>query len=58
LDEHQPPISNLLRGRVASVSIEKLLRYADRMGLETQIAVSPIAAKENGEDFSGQNAAA
>jgi predicted XRE-type DNA-binding protein len=32
LDEHQPAVSNLMRGRINQVSIEKLLRYSDRMG--------------------------
>lgn len=41
LDEYQPSVSNLLRGRIAQVSIEKLLRYADRLHLHTSIAVSP-----------------
>src|ERR1039457_3196159 len=37
LDEYQPSVSNLLKGRIAQVSIEKLLRYADRLHLETRI---------------------
>ncbi|WP_263355973.1 helix-turn-helix domain-containing protein [Acidicapsa ligni] len=39
LDEYQPSVSNLLKGRIAQVSIEKLLRYADRLQLETSITV-------------------
>jgi hypothetical protein len=35
----------LLKGRIAQVSIEKLLRYADRLGLERRISVSEIAEK-------------
>ena len=42
LDEYQPSVSNLLRGRISQVSIEKLLRYADRLQLQTSIAVRPI----------------
>ncbi|MGA2569336.1 MAG: XRE family transcriptional regulator [Terracidiphilus sp.] len=42
LDEYQPSVSNLLRGRISQVSIEKLLRYADRLQLETSIAVRPV----------------
>jgi predicted XRE-type DNA-binding protein len=42
LDEYQPSVSNLLKGRISQVSIEKLLRYADRLHLETSIAVRPI----------------
>jgi predicted XRE-type DNA-binding protein len=45
LDEYQPSVSNLLRGRISQVSIEKLLRYADRLHLQTSIAVRPIAGR-------------
>jgi transcriptional regulator with XRE-family HTH domain len=42
LDEYQPSVSNLLKGRISQVSIEKLLRYADRLHLQTSIAGRPI----------------
>jgi predicted XRE-type DNA-binding protein len=42
LDEYQPSVSNLLKRRISQVSIEKLLRYADRLHLQTSIAVRPI----------------
>jgi predicted XRE-type DNA-binding protein len=42
LDEYQPSVSNLLKGRISQVSIEKLLRYADRLHLHTSVAVRPI----------------
>jgi predicted XRE-type DNA-binding protein len=47
LDEYQPSVSNLLRGRISQVSIEKLLRYADRLHLHlhTSIAVRPIEGR-------------
>ncbi len=45
LDEYQPSVSNLLKGRISQVSIEKLLRYADRLHLETSIAIRPIETK-------------
>lgn len=45
LDEYQPSVSNLLRGRISQVSIEKLLRYADRLHLRTSIAVRPIEGR-------------
>jgi predicted XRE-type DNA-binding protein len=45
LDEYQPSVSNLLKGRISQVSIEKLLRYADRLRLRTTIAVRPVRAK-------------
>jgi predicted XRE-type DNA-binding protein len=47
LDEYQPSVSNLLKGRISQVSIEKLLRYADRLHLETSIAVRPMEAKSS-----------
>jgi predicted XRE-type DNA-binding protein len=43
LDEYQPSVSNLLKGRIGQVSIEKLLRYADRLHLETRVTVRPVA---------------
>jgi predicted XRE-type DNA-binding protein len=45
LDEYQPSVSNLLRGRISQVSIEKLLWYADRLHLQTSIAVRPIEGR-------------
>jgi predicted XRE-type DNA-binding protein len=42
LDEYQPSVSKLLKGRISQVSIEKLLRYADRLELQTSIAVRPM----------------
>ena len=45
LDEYQPSVSSLLKGRISQVSIEKLLRYADRLHLETRIAVRPIEGR-------------
>ncbi len=37
LDEHQPVISNLLRGKISQMSIEKLLIYAHRLGLALDV---------------------
>jgi predicted XRE-type DNA-binding protein len=45
LDEYQPSVSNLIKGRISQVSIEKLLRYADRLHLQTSIAVRPLEAR-------------
>jgi hypothetical protein len=42
--EASASVSNLLKGRISQVSIEKLLRYADRLHLETSIAVRPMEA--------------
>ena len=41
LDEHQPAVSNLMRGRITQVSIEKLLRYSDRLGMRTRLKILP-----------------
>jgi len=41
LDEYQPAVSNLLRGRITQVSIEKLLRYSDRLGMRATVKVQP-----------------
>jgi len=41
LDEHQPAVSNLQRGRISQVSIEKLLRYSDRLGMRAQLKILP-----------------
>lgn len=41
LDEHQPAVSNLLRGRITQGSIEKLLRYSDRLGMRATLKVLP-----------------
>ncbi len=41
LDEHQPQVSNLLTGRISRISIEKLLRYADALGLRATLKIAP-----------------
>jgi predicted XRE-type DNA-binding protein len=43
LDDYQPNISNLLNGKISKMSIEKLLCYAQRLNLETEITVKPRA---------------
>jgi predicted XRE-type DNA-binding protein len=45
LDEHQPVVSNLLRGRITQMSIEKLLIYADRLGLSLDVQKPRHAAR-------------
>ena len=42
-DEHQPAVSNLIRGRITQVSIEKLLRYSDRLGMRARLKVLPAS---------------
>ncbi|MGH9605139.1 MAG: helix-turn-helix domain-containing protein [Terracidiphilus sp.] len=44
LDEYQPNVSNLMRGRIARISIEKLLKYADRLQLQGKVEMRPTAA--------------
>ena len=39
LGEYQPNVRNLMRGRIGSISIEKLLKDADRLGLKSRIAM-------------------
>jgi predicted XRE-type DNA-binding protein len=41
LDEHQPAVSNLMLGKIDRVSIEKLLRYADRLGMRARLKILP-----------------
>ncbi len=57
LDEYQPSVSKLLKGRISQVSIEKLLRYADRLRLETTVAVRPRSGKRGGTVFGARRAA-
>ena len=45
LGESPPSVSSLLKGRISQVSIEKLLRYADRLHLQTSIAIRPIEGR-------------
>jgi predicted XRE-type DNA-binding protein len=44
LDEYQPSVSNLLQGKIAKVSIEKLLCYSDRLNL--RVILSTEARKQ------------
>lgn len=44
LDEYQPSVSNLLQGKIAKVSIEKLLYYSDRLNLQVSLFTAPRAA--------------
>lgn len=38
LDEYQPSVSNLLQGKIAKVSIEKLIYYSDRLNLRVSLS--------------------
>ena len=42
LDEYQPSVSNLMRGKTAKVSVEKLLTWSDRLMPKTTLTVTPI----------------
>lgn len=46
LDEYQPNISNLLSGRIAKISIEKLLHYADRLNMQSRVEVRPVSKRK------------
>jgi predicted XRE-type DNA-binding protein len=37
LDDHQPNMSDLMNGKIAKFSIDKLVRYADRLDIETKV---------------------
>ena len=39
LDEYQPSVSNLMRGKIAQVSVEKLLAYSDRLKMKATLTV-------------------
>lgn len=41
LDDYQPQVSNLLRGKVSQFSIEKLLRYAETLRLRPMLTLRP-----------------
>jgi predicted XRE-type DNA-binding protein len=47
LDEYQPSVSNLLQGKIAKVSIEKLLYYSDRLNLRVSLSTAPRTAPGN-----------
>src|SRR5436190_24333583 len=39
LHDYQPNVSNLLRGKISKMSIEKLLSYAHRLNLDAEITL-------------------
>ena len=47
LDEYQPSISNLTRGKIANVSLEKLLTYSDRLNMKATLTVRPHSEQRN-----------
>jgi predicted XRE-type DNA-binding protein len=44
LDQPQPRVSELLRGKVSTMSIEKLIDYLDKLGEEAFISFKPKKA--------------
>ncbi|MGD0520082.1 MAG: helix-turn-helix transcriptional regulator [Terracidiphilus sp.] len=40
LDEYQPSVSNLLQGKIAKMSIEKLLYYSDRLNIRVNLTTT------------------
>lgn len=41
LDEYQPQVSNLMRGKIAKLSLEKLLYYCARLGIQITTKFKP-----------------
>jgi predicted XRE-type DNA-binding protein len=42
LDQPQPRISEILQGKINSISIEKLIMYLQMLGIKTVIKTTPI----------------
>jgi len=51
LDEYQPSVSNLTRGKIAKVSVEKLLTYSDRLKMKTTLTVHSSSEKHRTRGF-------
>lgn len=61
LDEYQPNVSNLMRGRIGKISIEKLLQYADRLNMRSSVELRPPSrprARKRKSASSGRTAVA
>ena len=48
LDEYQPSVSNLLHGKIARVSVEKLLTWSDRLMMKTTLKVQARSETRGG----------
>jgi predicted XRE-type DNA-binding protein len=48
LDEYQPSVSNLVRGKIAKVSLEKLLACSDRLKMRTTLTVHASSCEHRG----------
>ena len=55
LDEYQPSVSNLTQGKIAKVSVEKLLTYSDRLKMTATLTVHTRSEKhrKKAPDFQG-----
>jgi len=51
LDEYQPSVSNLTRGKISKVSVEKLLTYSDRLKMKATLRVHPSSEKHRKRGF-------
>ena len=51
LDEYQPSVSNLTRGKIAKVSVEKLLTYSDRLKMKTTLTVHASSERHHKRGF-------
>jgi predicted XRE-type DNA-binding protein len=51
LDEYQPSVSNLTRGKIARVSLEKLLTYSDRLKMKTTLTVHSRSERRRKSGF-------
>ena len=51
LDEYQPSVSKLTRGKIAKVSVEKLLTYSDRLKMKTTLTVHSSSEKHRKKGF-------
>jgi predicted XRE-type DNA-binding protein len=45
LDESQPRVSDLLRGKMSKFSLEMLVIYAEKLGLRTEIRTTKVPSR-------------
>jgi predicted XRE-type DNA-binding protein len=45
LDESQPRVSDLLRGKMSKFSLEMLVIYAEKLGLHTEIKIKRVRSR-------------
>lgn len=51
----QPKISALIRGRLRSFSLERLIRFLNELGQDVSIMISPAQATERGSTWIGES---